>query len=307
MLWPKIQINEIQINETQTNKIRINKTWLKAAIRHNRVQPHIKDRPTMNKFSLPLMILGLSVSSLAFAQSTPLPETNTDSTPAETPLAPAPQVDFIFDEAPDDHVLGDISAPMTMITYASVTCSHCGNWFSNEWPAVKEALVDSGKMRFVLRELPTPPAILSMTGFLMAECAPKDAYFDVVQYQMENQQALFEAAKAGKGQEAYAKVGALANLNSDDEINACLSDNTNMDHMRLSGERANAAKVEGVPAFYINGELYKGRQDSETVITLIEGMIERGQSSLPEIEIPEPSMTTPSSHGSEGDHKGHNH
>lgn len=33
-------------------------------------------------------------------------------------------VDFVFTEAPDDHVLGDDKAPITMIVYASVTCVH---------------------------------------------------------------------------------------------------------------------------------------------------------------------------------------
>jgi len=92
--------------------------------------------------------------------------------------------------------------------------------------------------RFVLRELPTPPAVLSMTGFLIAACAPDEDYFDVIQYQMENQKDIFDAAQAGKGQEAYAKVGALAGLNTDEEINACLSDPTKMDQLRKAGFKA---------------------------------------------------------------------
>ena len=41
------------------------------------------------------------------------------------------QVDYVFTEAPEDHVLGDEQAPITMIVYASVTCSHCSDWFTN--------------------------------------------------------------------------------------------------------------------------------------------------------------------------------
>jgi len=235
----------------------------------------------MRKFlftSLSVVSLTFGVSQTVLAQSTPIP---TDDAPEANET---PQVDFVFDEAPDEHAIGEATAPLTMITYASVTCGHCGNWFSNEWPTIQKALVDTGKMRFVLRELPTPPAVLSMTGFLIAACAPDEDYFDVIQYQMENQKDIFDAAQAGKGQEAYAKVGALAGLNTDEEINACLSDPTKMDQLRKAGERADAAKIQGVPAFFVNGEAYKGKQDAETIVALIEEMTEKGLSSLPEIE-----------------------
>jgi len=236
--------------------------------------------------SISFTLFGLAIAPLAFAQSTPLPKANEAQNDASALVeeTQAPEIDFIFDESPDDHVIGSETAPLTMISYASVTCGHCGNWFSNEWPDIREALVETGKLRFVLRPLPTPPAILSMTGFIMGECAPDEDYFEVIQYQMENQTAIFEAAQAGQGQEAYAKVGALAGLNSDEEINACLSDPTHMSALQRAGARADAANVQGVPAFYVNGETYKGKQDAATIIALIEEMTEKGLSSLPEIE-----------------------
>jgi len=239
----------------------------------------------MRKFlisSILMSVIGFGFNLPSFAQSTPIP---TDE---------APDVDFVFTEAPDDHVMGAETAPLTMITYASVTCGHCGSWFSNEWPEIKEALVDSGKMRFVMRPIPTPPAQLSMTGFIMAECAPDDKYFDVIQYQMENQQSIFDDAKAGKGREAYGKVAAIAGMDDEEKINACLGNPVNQEQLMKSGERGEAAKIAGVPAFFISGEAYKGKQDAETFISLIDGMIEAGTTQLPEIE---PANS----------HAGHNH
>ncbi len=196
---------------------------------------------------------------------------------------PAP--DFVYTEAPDDHAIGGDFAPITMITYASVTCGHCGNWFSNIWPEIKTELVETDKIRFVLRELPTAPAALSVTGFTMAECAPKADYMSVIEYQMENQKQIFELAKAGKGQEAYTKIANLAGLNDNAQITTCLSDKTNSDHIALSGRRATAAGVSGVPAFFINGEEYKGDQSAKAMIKLINGMIDTGASSLPKTPL----------------------
>ena len=190
-------------------------------------------------------------------------------------------VEYTLTEAPDDHVLGDDKAPITMIVYASVTCSHCADWFTNQWPAVKKDLVDGGKIRFVLRPLPTPPAQMSMVGFMMAECAPKEDYFDVVQYQMENQLMMFKQAEIGKVREEYDKVARLAGLEDEAAIQACFQDLEKLKHIHTSGDRATAAKVQGVPAFFINGDNYKGDQSADALTKLILKMSENGQSKLP--------------------------
>ena len=190
-------------------------------------------------------------------------------------------VEYTLTEAPDDHVLGDDKAPITLIVYASVTCSHCADWFTNQWPAVKKDLVDGGKIRFVLRPLPTPPAQMSMVGFMMAECAPKEDYFDVVQYQMENQLMMFKQAEIGKVREEYDKVARLAGLEDEAAIQACFQDLEKLKHIHTSGDRATAAKVQGVPAFFINGDNYKGDQSADALTKLILEMSEKGQSKLP--------------------------
>jgi len=247
------------------------------------------------KFSIAILATLLFPLS-ALAQQTPLPKGDEAASSGETedhsghdhdhdhgPVADIEMkdVEFALTEAPDDHVLGDDKAPITMIVYASVTCSHCSDWFTNQWPALKKDLVDSGDIRFVLRELPTAPAQMSMVGFMMAECAPEEDYFDVVQYQMENQLKMFKQAEIGKAREEYDKVGKLAGLEDRDAVRACLEDREKLKHIHLNGERATAAKVQGVPAFYINGDTYKGDQSAEALTKLVLEMSEKGLSKLP--------------------------
>jgi len=202
-------------------------------------------------------------------------------TAIENPELTVDTVEFTLTEAPDDHVLGDDKAPITMIVYASVTCSHCADWFTNQWPAVKKDLVDGGKIRFILRPLPTPPAQMSMVGFMMAECAPKEDYFDVIQYQMENQLMMFKQAEIGKVREEYDKVARLAGLEDEAAIQACFQDLDKLNHIHTNGDRATAAKVQGVPAFFINGDSYKGEQSADALTKLILEMSEKGLSKLP--------------------------
>ena len=110
---------------------------------------------------------------------------------------------------------------------------------------------------------------------------------------MENQKKIFEAAEKGEARAAYDKVGALAGLNSEADIQACFADKDKLAHIQTNSERADGAGLSGVPAFYINGDAYEGKQDAETLTKLILDMNEKGLSKLP-TSLPKKIETCPS-------------
>ena len=194
---------------------------------------------------------------------------------------PARVTDFALTEAPDDHVLGSEDAALTLIIWASVTCPHCANWFTKEWPTVKLELVETGKLRVVFREFPTAPSNLSMAGFQLAECAPTEDYFSIIEYQMENQADIFKAAQEGRGAEAYGKVAELAGMTTNEAMTSCLRNPDIASHIIDNVSRADLAEIKGVPAFLINGQTYTGNSDAKSLISLIDEMEEKGISALP--------------------------
>lgn len=210
----------------------------------------------------------LAVSFSALAQ-------NTENLPPRV-------TDFPRTEAPDDHAMGSEDAAITMIVWASVTCPHCGDWFSKDWPVVKSELVDTGKLRFVFRQFPTAPAELSMTGFRLAECAPENDYMSIIEYQMENQDTIFKAVQEQRGPEVYGEIAKLAGMETNDAISTCLRNPDITTHIVDNANRARLAEVKGVPAFLINGQTYKGAQDAKSLVTLITDMDEKGISALPD-------------------------
>lgn len=230
----------------------------------------------MNRFILTSAIL-LAFASTAFTATA---QSKADiATPTDFPSL---VTDFALTEAPDDHAMGSEDAAITLIVWASVTCPHCGTWFSEEWPVVKSELIDTGKLRVVFREFPTSPAQMAMTGFLLAECAPSGKYMSVIEYQMEKQKEIFKDASEGRGREAYNKIAKLAGMEDDDAITACLRNPDMLAHIQTNADRARAAKVRGVPAFFINGETYKGESDAKSLVDLITEMDEKGLSALPD-------------------------
>ena len=86
--------------------------------------------------------------ALAGPTSAQDPHAGHDHTPS-APTGEAPS--HVFTEAPEDHAVGKADAPHTLIVYASNTCPHCRNWFTDVYPDVKRDLVDTGRLRLVYR------------------------------------------------------------------------------------------------------------------------------------------------------------
>lgn len=226
------------------------------------------------------MLLNFAVAAFTIAVS-PISSFAQSQDEAPAQELPAHVTDYTLVEAPDDHVLGSEDAAITMIVWASVTCPHCGDWFTNQWPTVKSDLIDTGKLRFVFREFPTAPAQLAMPGFLLAACAPSEDYMSVIEHQMNNQDQILKAAQEGRGREAFLEIAKIAGMEDDDAITACLRNPDMMSHIQDNSLRADVAKLRGVPAFFVNGQAYKGSTDAESLVTLITDMDEKGLSELP--------------------------
>ncbi|OGN45205.1 MAG: thioredoxin [Caulobacterales bacterium RIFCSPHIGHO2_01_FULL_70_19] len=140
-------------------------------------------------------------------------------------------------------------AKVTVVEYASVTCPHCAAWQEQVWPQFKAKYVDTNKVRYVFRELPTPPANVAIAGFAIARCAGEDKYFDVVHAIMESQ----EEWRAGVNpRDTLFRVGNGAGL-SNEQISACITDPENLKAADERARAAMAAGVSGTPAFFVNG------------------------------------------------------
>jgi len=72
--------------------------------------------------------------------------------------------------------MGRPDAPVLVEEFASLTCSHCGRFANEVFPAFKARFIDTGKVRYVLRPLLTPPQNVAAAGFLLARCAGPAGY-----------------------------------------------------------------------------------------------------------------------------------
>lgn len=138
-------------------------------------------------------------------------------------------------------------AKVTVVEYASVTCHVCSAWQEENWEGFKTRYVDTDKVRYVFREIPTPPAEVAVAGFLIARCAGPDKYFDVVHELLASQQQM-----QGDPRATLFRVGNGAGL-SNERIQQCITDEAGLAAAEERAQKALAAGVEGTPTFFVNG------------------------------------------------------
>jgi len=137
-------------------------------------------------------------------------------------------------------------AKVTVVEYASVTCHVCAAWQAENWEGFKTRYVDTDKVRYVFREIPTPPTEVAIAGFLIARCAGEDKYFDVVHELLASQEEM-----RGDPRATLFRVGNGAGL-SNERIQQCITDEA---AIAAADERAKAgfaAGVDGTPTFFVN-------------------------------------------------------
>jgi len=141
-------------------------------------------------------------------------------------------------------------AKVTVIEYASVTCSHCAAWQEEVYPEFKAKYLDTNKIRYVFREFPTPPIEIAAAGFLMARCAGEDKYFPIIHEIMASQR---EMAAGTPPRAILLRIAGGAGL-SEDQFKTCVTDREATAALDKRVKAGLDAGVTGTPTFFVNGE-----------------------------------------------------
>ncbi len=160
----------------------------------------------------------------------------------------------VMDPEPGDMALGSAKARVTVIEYASVGCPHCADWRHDVFPTLKAKYIDTGRMRFVLRELITGDPTIATAGFMLARCAGPAKYFQVVDEIYQRQPQMW-----GKVANAGAVLGDIAKDAGMTEAayEACIDDQKGLDALNVRVAQHNKDKVDSTPTFFVNGKRYE--------------------------------------------------
>lgn len=159
-------------------------------------------------------------------------------------------------------VLGDPRAPVTLVEYASVGCPHCAVWAMTVFPAFKAKYIDSGRVRFVFREMLTGQPTLAAAGFLTARCAGPANYFSVVDQIFRAQEDIL---RSGDADPFLSRIAIGAGL-TQQQFAACLNDPAGQAALQARSDRnAQDNGVTGTPTFVIGERKLIGEQSLEAL------------------------------------------
>src|SRR5262245_6256301 len=158
---------------------------------------------------------------------------------------------------PNDHVLGDPNAPITLIEYASFTCPHCAHFHTQILPEIKKKWIDTGKVKLIYRDFPLDQ--VAAKAAQIAECAGNDRYYGVVDLIFRGQP---QWATAQDPIAELAKPLRIAGL-GENEIKACLANEAKANEVINDYRGGETLGVNSTPSLFINGTLYKGARSVE--------------------------------------------
>lgn len=160
----------------------------------------------------------------------------------------------------DDPVLGDKNAKVTMIDFTDYECPFCKRHFEQSFAQIKKEYIDTGKIKYVVRDLPLSFHQNAHKEAQAAECAREqggdDAYF---KYHDE----IFKRTTSNGTGLALTELSVIANdLGLDGQtLQSCLD--TEKYKAEVDKDIADAAKVgaTGTPSFFI------GKSASDGIIS----------------------------------------
>lgn len=179
--------------------------------------------------------------------------------PVPTTVAATPDKAALMAVLPTDHVLGDPKAPVTIIEYASLTCSHCAHFHTQILPDLKKKWIDTGKVKLVYRDFPLDQ--VAVKAAQIAECAGKDKYFGVLDIIFRGQP---QWATGADPVAELAKPLRIAGL-GDAEIKACLANDAMMNAVLNDYRSGETLGVNATPTLFIGGQLYRGSRSVEDI------------------------------------------
>jgi protein-disulfide isomerase len=203
-----------------------------------------------------LALLGSAVASAALVRSLPALAQNVS---AQDLAAPGPLGDV---------AQGPPGAKVTIIEYASLTCSHCAAFHKDTYPVLKQRYIDTGQVRFILREFPLDP--LATAGFMLARCDGEAKYYPITDLLFSQQKTW---AFSDKPVDALQGMMRQAGF-SQEKFESCLRDQKLYDAVNAVKNRASEKfNVTSTPTFFINGQRHSGNMSIADIEKIIKPLL----------------------------------
>ena len=217
--------------------------------------PNTIDRRKLLLSSAVVATIGVA-GSLIYTLLRPAPRADTAKRPARRPrrTVNVTEEELLKAGSLPDLALGNADAPVTIVEYASMTCSHCASFHNTVLPVLKQKYIDTGKVRLIFREFPLDEraALASM----MARCAGGDKALPLISMLFSKQDE-WAAAKTDFLPKLF-KFGQQVGFTKQ-SFDQCRQNEKLIKDIIAIRDRGNTSfDVSQTPTFFINGKKMDG-------------------------------------------------
>ena len=167
--------------------------------------------------------------------------------------------------------IGSEDAPVYIVEYRSLTCSHCAEFSNETYPLLKSEFIDTGVVKFELR--PFALNAIDLNAFKLLHCADETDFFALDKLLFKEQKKWIVTNPSDQVLENSTKAlgdyGILFGI-SEDDYAECLNNEEITDF--ILSERINGVEnfdISSTPTFIINGEIFSGNKSFEELEKII--------------------------------------
>ena len=172
------------------------------------------------------------------------------------PVAGMPEMSF-----------GREDAPVTIVQYASLTCPHCKRFHAEVYPVLKRDYIDTGKVRYILRDFPIGRT--SGQASVALRCAAPERYLELYGKFLA-QQATWVSQEVRI--DPIAAVASQSGL-SREAYDACRANTALIEGLKAEKDRGRKLGIIGTPNFFIQDKLIKKAIDMAELRDRIDALL----------------------------------
>ena len=143
----------------------------------------------------------------------------------------------------ESYAIGAANAPVTMVAFVDYECPFCKRFDVQTYPQLKKQYIDTGRLRYVIRDLPLEFHKRAMKAAEASYCAAEQGKF----WEMRDKLIVNSERLNAELLPGYAKEIGLP----DERFRGCLDSGKYMPRLQKSLDDARALGITGTPTFVI--------------------------------------------------------
>ncbi len=174
-------------------------------------------------------------------------------------------------------ILGDKNAPVTLVEFTDYQCPFCKRFMDTTFVELKKKYIDTGKVKFVSRNLPLPfhkEARSAAEAVMCAGDQDKESYWEMRDIAFKNPRALFD--------DDLNKYAVQLSLNLS-KFKKCMASDKHIKQIDKDMADASAIGINGTPSFVVapstgtelTGEVIIGAQPFPAFDKVIQKMLKK--------------------------------